>query len=107
MENDSLELWIARDECGDLSLFFDEPYLVKTDAGEEWFSDEEYLFCGFTKDKFPQVTFDNSPIPIIANIMNKTEYERGYKEGYNAAMSIIKDLLGDTSKTIEEAKNIL
>lgn len=55
-----MKLWIARDRCGDLNLFTDNPILM--DIG--CFTHPIHSFTGkfpLTSIMFPEVTFENSP----------------------------------------------
>ena len=63
-----MKLWIARDDSfGELCLFNKEPYL--NPSGVWTCENQEYIIL--PRDKFPQVTFENSPqqveIKLIEN----------------------------------------
>lgn len=53
-----MELWIARDENGDLALHESEPYCP---SGKWHNSNQEFYL---DSELFPEVTFENSPQKI-------------------------------------------
>ena len=66
-----MELWIARDESGDLSLYYLKPELNDLDELAFYQTSKfgmEYPICS---DLFPEVTFENSPQLVEINIKNK------------------------------------
>lgn len=58
-----MELWIARDNDGDLWIFERKPYLYE---GEWVCEGARNCHCEF--DFFPEITFENSPLKMILEL---------------------------------------
>lgn len=66
-----MELWIARDESGDLALYHLKPELNNSYELAFYQPSKfgiEYPICS---DLFPEVTFENSPQLVEINLKNK------------------------------------
>lgn len=67
----SVELWIARDKDGCLSLYKDKPVIDEYYPDrfrDEEFGDDTIWLC---RDAFPQVTWENSPQRVRIEIMEE------------------------------------
>ena len=68
-----MKLWIARDEDGDLFLYNQKPYILKTRV-DPWdcFQAPNKEFLAIPNELFPEVTFENSPQEIeLTLLINK------------------------------------
>ena len=54
-----MKMWISRDMDGTLWLSEGEPYL---EEGEWYFRNGNYMLL--SKEKYPEVTFENSPMEV-------------------------------------------
>jgi hypothetical protein len=66
-----MKLWIARDESGDLALYYLKPELNDLDVLAFYQPQKfgvEYPICN---DLFPEVTFENSPQQVELKLVEK------------------------------------
>ena len=63
-----MKLWIARDNQGWLQLYLDKPCFMLKHLVEDW----NGTFMGYLpKEKFSEVTFENSPQEIELKLVEK------------------------------------
>lgn len=64
-----MKLWIARNRFGELQLFRAKPYLTPY---KSWVCDDGWALW-FNRDEraFPEVTFENSPMEVELNLIEK------------------------------------
>lgn len=70
-----MKIWIARRKNNKLYMFFERPHL--TDDGKQWFVLENVPNNGvfantgikINEDKFPEVTYENSPMEAEVSLI--------------------------------------
>lgn len=74
-------IWVARDRCGALYLYETKPSYNSTTGNFEVngfvgeLNDVDNCGCmSISKDRFPEVTFENSPVEL--NFILKNDYEQ-------------------------------
>lgn len=60
-----MKFWIARNKSGTLVLWFNKP--VKQEYG--WYNNDGYFLLD--SDKFPEVTFENSPQQVEIKLVKE------------------------------------
>lgn len=69
-----LKLFLARDETGSLNLFYSRPKKMKIEGSKkrQWLT-PFYNSLPVSAKLFPEITFANSPVEVMALILNKVE----------------------------------
>ena len=65
-----MELWIARDKDGTLSLTDEKPILSVSRTN--WLTSGNSSYIELSKDMFPEVTFENSPQRVELKLLEET-----------------------------------
>lgn len=70
-----MKLWIARDEDGTLSLYYNRP-IREIGSYDRGVYSKGYFYGECTsmyldKDDFPEITYENSPQQVEVNIIDK------------------------------------
>lgn len=84
-------MWIARDERGELNMFTEKPVKLKYDSNGIVYN---FFDCSkkgrryaLSRDRFPSITFENSPKELVLKELAEEYGEECYKRGYSDANS--------------------
>ena len=68
MMKDAVDGWVARDECGDIAIFSDEPH---RDLGLGMWTPARHAFLFPRKDEYPDVTWNSEPQKVKVIIIKE------------------------------------
>lgn len=99
-----MKLYVARDKDGSLNLFYERPpYEVINHGIAGWANDSDWWGVPLNKNRFPELTFENSPLEV--RLMREDVVNANYK-----SIADYEDFLGLVSfmrKAQREANDLI
>lgn len=69
-----LEFWIARDECGEVYIYSEEPYREDDDIHGSYVWNSDGHFMELPKNFMPDLTWDDDPIKVYLDESGKFSF---------------------------------
>lgn len=93
-------MWVTRDSTGSVQVFTEEPLRYEYQKSPRvgwWMSKNDHPFSNMyeSPDKFPEVTWENSPVEITTSL-SKENLESAKKSIFDSLMSYIDHEIKDT-----------